>query len=124
MKLFFDSRDDRVLEQRGIPLLYWLDDLGAQPVDQATAEDEGFLFAGARPIADSRRLVSGRPRLRDRPEEREPLLRLDSVLKSLASAGVELPMPRTWHLAAVDPLPPGLVFPLFVRTATSSWKLG
>ena len=29
MKLFFDSRDDRVLEQRGMPLLYWLDDLGA-----------------------------------------------------------------------------------------------
>jgi hypothetical protein len=33
-------------------------------------------------------------------------------------------MPRTWQFAAGDPLPPGLVFPLFVRTATSSWKLG
>jgi ATP-grasp domain, R2K clade family 3 len=124
MKLFFDSRDDRVLEQRGIPLLYWLDDLGAEPVDQATAEDEGFLFAGSRPIADYRRLVSGRPRLRDRPEERAPLLRLDGVLEALASVGAELPMPRTWLLGAGDPLPQGLVFPLFVRTAMSSWKFG
>jgi ATP-grasp domain, R2K clade family 3 len=124
LKLFFDNRDDKVLEQRGMPLLYWLDDLGAQPVDQATVEDDGFLFAGARPIADYRRLVSGRPRLRDRPEERSPLLRLDSVLESLAIAGVDLPMPRTWHLAVGDPLPESLAFPLFVRTATSSWKLG
>lgn len=124
MKLFFDRRDDRILERRGIPLLYWLDDLGAEPVDRATAEDEGFLFAGARPIADYRRLVSGRPRLRDRPEERAPLLRLDHVLKALAGAGAELPMPRTWRLGAGDPLPQELVFPLFVRTAVSSWKLG
>jgi hypothetical protein len=124
MKLFFDSRDDKVLEHRGIPLLYWLDDLGARPVEEATAEDGGFLFAGARPIEDYKRLVADRPHLRDRPEERAPVLRLDGVLESLASAGVELPMPRTWHIEAGAPLPSDLCFPLFVRTATSSWKLG
>lgn len=124
MKLFFDSRDDKVLEHRGIPLLYWLDDLGARPVEEAAAEEEGFLFAGARPIEDYRCLVSSRPRLRDRPEERAPLLRLDGVLDSLASAGIDLPMPRTWHIEAGAPLPADLSFPLFVRTATSSWKLG
>src|SRR5262249_31379583 len=75
-------------------------------------------------IEDYRRLVSGRPRLRDRPEERAPLLRLDSVLETLASAGVELPMPRTWLLTTGDPLPQDLGFPLFVRTGGCSWKLG
>jgi hypothetical protein len=124
MKLIFDPRDDKVLDRRGIPLLYWLDDLGARPIDEATPEDDGFLFAGARSIDDYRRLVSGRPRLRDRPEERAPLLRLDHILKSLADAGVEPPMPRTWWLTRDAPLPPDLTFPLFVRTATSSWKLG
>jgi hypothetical protein len=124
MKLFFDRRDDTLLVQRGIPLLYWLDDLGAQPVEEATVEDDGFLFAGARPISDYRRLVTGRPGLRDRPEERAPLLRLDTVLESLAGAGVELPTPWTWWLEAGAPLPEGLSFPLFVRTAASSWKLG
>jgi hypothetical protein len=124
MKLFFDHRDSEVLEQRGIRLHYWLDDLGAQPLNSAAAEDDGFLFAGARPITDYRRLVARRPRLRDRPDERAPLLRLDDVLESLARSGIELPMARTWQLGAGDPLPHDLCFPLFVRTATSSWKLG
>jgi hypothetical protein len=124
MKLFYDNRDDMVLERRRVPLLYWLDDLGAQPVDEATVEDDGFLFAGARPIEDYRRLISRLPRLRDRPEERAPLLQLDHVLESLASAGVELPMPRMWRLEPGAALPRGLTFPLFVRTAMTSWKLG
>src|SRR4051812_7882223 len=58
MKLFYDPRDDKLLERRGIPLLYWLDDLGARPLDGARPEEEGFLFAGARPIDDYRRLVA------------------------------------------------------------------
>lgn len=124
MKLFFDNRDAKILDRQGIPLLYWLDDLGAHPIDEATAADAGFLFAGARSIADYRRLVAGLPLLRDRPEERAPLLRLDDVLGSLARAGVEVPTPRTWILDPGDPLPDDLSFPLFVRTATTSWKLG
>ncbi|MBV9125469.1 MAG: ATP-grasp domain-containing protein, partial [Planctomycetes bacterium] len=84
----------------------------------------GFLFAGARPIEDYRELVGGRPLVRDRSEEREPLLRLDIVLQTLDRAGVRVPRPRTWVLPLDAPLPTGLTFPLFVRTAESSWKKG
>lgn len=64
MKLFFDDRDDKVCEERGDRRLYWLDDLGAEPFSQASPEDEGFLFAGGRPISDYKRLVAGFPLLR------------------------------------------------------------
>jgi hypothetical protein len=64
------------------------------------------------------------PLVRDRPAEREPLLRLDTVLQALNHAGVRIPMPRTWLLPLDTPLPGDLTFPLFVRTAESSWKKG
>ncbi len=124
MELFYDSRDDAYYEKRGLQTLYWLDDLGAKPLDEARPPDEGFLFAGARPLADYRHLVAGLPLVRDRPGEREPLLRLDTVLDTLASANVCVPAPRTWRLPLDAPLPEDLTFPLFVRTAESSWKLG
>jgi hypothetical protein len=124
MELFYDSRDDAYHEKRGLQTLYWLDDLGARPLDEARPKDEGFLFAGARPLADYRRLVARLRRVRDRPDEREPLLRLDAVLDALASANVCVPAPRTWRLPLDAPLPDDLTFPLFVRTAESSWKLG
>src|SRR5215831_6831908 len=124
MELFYDSRDDAYYEKRGLQTLYWLDDLGAKPLDVARSEDEGFLFAGARPLADYRRLVARLPRVRDRPGEREPLLRLDTVLHTLGRAGVRVPMPRTWVLPVDTPLPEDLTLPLFVRTAQSSWKKG
>ena len=54
----------------------------------------------------------------------EPLLHLDSVLHTLESASVQVPMPRTWVLPLDAPLPEDLAFPLFVRTAESSWKKG
>jgi hypothetical protein len=124
MNLFYDERDDRCHEARGSQILYWLDDLGAKPFSEAAATDEGFLFAGYRSDADYRQLVAGRPLIRDRPEEREPLLRLDAVLDALQRAGVAVPTPRTWRLPLDAPLPPDLTFPLFVRTAISSWKRG
>jgi hypothetical protein len=124
MDLFYDPRDDPVLERRGSRMLYWLDDLGARPLDESAPDGEGFLFAGARPLDDYRRLVSGRPNLRDRPEERAPLLRLDTVLEALRRVRVDVPTPRTWSLRVDEDLPHDLTFPLFVRTAESSWKLG
>jgi hypothetical protein len=124
MDLFYDRRDDRYHEKRGSQILYWLDDLGAKPLDEAGPDALGFLFAGSRPLEDYRRLVAGRPLLRDRPEERGPLLRLDTVLDALQTAGVRLPTPKTWRLALDAPLPRDLTFPLFIRTAESSWKLG
>jgi hypothetical protein len=124
MNLLYDPRDDAYHERVGSQILYWLDDLGGIPLAEANPQAEGFLFAGARPIEDYRALVAGRPQVRDRPEEREPLLRLDTVLRSLERAGVQVPMPRTWVLPLDAPLPEDLTFPLFVRTADSSWKKG
>ena len=84
MRLFYDVRDEEIADRRGDRRLYWLGDLGAAPLTEAGPDDEGFIFAGARPTEDDRRLVARLPRLRDHPEEREPLLRLDSVLAALA----------------------------------------
>jgi hypothetical protein len=124
VELLYDSRDDAHYERVGSHILYWLDDLGARPLDEASRDAEGFLFTGARPVEDYRRLVGGRPLVRDRPDEREPLLRLDGMLETLGRAGVRVPMPRTWVLPLDAPLPEDLAFPLFVRTAQSSWKKG
>src|SRR5262249_37215022 len=74
------------------------------------------------PLDDYRNLVALLPLIRDRPEEREPLLRLDKVLHILEKAGVRIPMPRTWLLQLDAPLPGYLAFPLFVRTVESAWK--
>jgi len=62
--------------------------------------------------------VGGRPLVRDRPQEREPLLRLDTVLQTLERTDARGPTPRTWVLPPDSPLPEDLIFPLFVRTAT------
>src|SRR5262245_21333852 len=124
MDLFYDERDDAAHEARGSRVLYWLDDLGAKPLGEAKAGDQGFLFAGARPMEDYRRLVDRRPLLRDRLEERAPLLRLDSVLDALAAAGVDVPTPRTWQLPLDVALPADLAYPLCVRAAHSWLKLG
>src|SRR5262245_40213190 len=124
MELFYDERDAAAHEARGSQVLYWLDDLGARPLHEAKADDHGFVFAGARSVDDYGRLVGGRPFLRDRPEERAPLLRLGSVLDALAAAGVDVPTPRTWRLPLDAALPDDLTYPLFVRAAHSSLKLG
>lgn len=124
MELFYDERDDKYHEARGSQILYWLDDLGGKPLTEARTNDEGFLFAGARPMADYRRLVAEKSRIRDRPEERESLLTLDSVLDALLAASVQVPTPRTWRLKIDEALPQDLTFPLFVRTALTSWKVG
>jgi hypothetical protein len=124
VQLLNDPRDDPYHERVGSQILYWLDDLGAVPLGEADPTCDNFLFAGARPIEDYRELVACLPHVRDRPGEREPLLRLDTVLRVLERAGVSAPMPRTWVLALDAPLPEDLTFPLFVRTAASSWKKG
>lgn len=124
MQLLYDPRDDAHHERAGSRILYWLDDLDAVPLGEADPAEPAFLFAGARPMDDYRELVAGLPHVRDRPEEREPLLRLDTVLHALEVAGVLVPTPRTWALPLDAPLPDGLSFPLFVRTAESSWKKG
>src|ERR1043166_151318 len=123
MKLFYDARE-RVAARHGDRRLKWLYEMGACPVDDATPKDEGFLFAGVRPMEDYRDLVRNRPLLRDRPEDREPLLELDKVLAALEKEKVKIPTPRTWRIELDAPPPRDLKYPLFVRTAKSSWKLG
>src|ERR1043166_6041439 len=105
MRLLYDPRDDPLHERLGSQILYWLDDLGAVPLHEARPADEGFLFAGARPLDDYRRLVARVPRVRDRPEEREPLLRLDAGLDALGRAGARVPPPGPWRLPLDAPLP-------------------
>jgi hypothetical protein len=124
IQLLYDPRDDAYHERLGSKILYWLDDLDAVSLDEAAPTVAGFLFAGAHPIEDYRELVARLPLVRDRPEEREPLLHLDGVLHALEQAGVRVSMPRTWVLPLDAPLPGDLAFPLFVRTAESSWKKG
>jgi hypothetical protein len=124
MDLLYDLRDDAYHERLGSQVLFWLDDLDAIPLGEADPDAEGFLFAGARPIEDYRKLVRHRPLVRDRPEEREPLLHLDRALQVLEMKGVGVPTPRTWVLPLDAPLPRDLSFPLFLRTAESSWKKG
>lgn len=123
MNLFYDPRD-RDADRHGDRRLQWLYELGARPISDATSRDAGFLFAGARPIQDYRELVRRLPVIRDRPGEREPLLKLDDVLDALEQAKVDVRTPQTWRLQLDSPIPENLKFPLFVRTARSSWKLG
>jgi hypothetical protein len=119
VKLYYDARDEAICERRGDRRLYWLDDLRAVPFAEAHPDEAGFLFAGARPMEDYHRLVRGHPNVRDRPEERSPLLRLDQVLDALAAARVDLPSPRTWRLAVDAPARSDMTYPLFLRTPAS-----
>jgi hypothetical protein len=124
VQLFYYDRDDKTHESRGSQILYWLDDLGARPLTEATSDDHGFLFAGARSNDDYRRLVAPYLFLADRPAAREPLLDLASVLDALADAEIDIPTPRTWRLELDADLPGDLRYPLFLRTSRSSLKLG
>ncbi len=124
MNLFYDDRDDSVHQQRGSRILYWLDDLGAKPVGECEPNEEGFLFSIAGAISDFEELVGDRPNLRDRADERFPLMTLESILDHLSSASIDLPMSRTWRLAWNESLPEDLTYPLYVRASDSSLKLG
>lgn len=124
MKLYYDERDHQYCREHGDNRLYWLDDLEACPITEATPADPGYLFAGARPIEDYRALVAGLPGLLDLPQDREPLLRLDTVLLAVDSVRPRLAIPRTWSIPVDAPIPAGVSFPAFVRTVDTSWKLG
>jgi hypothetical protein len=123
MNLLYVPSDQKYLDKRGMRTLFWLDDLGAIPLSEHPGTEEGFLFSYARHIDDYRQLVESLPLVRDRPEEREPLLALDKTLDRLAKAGIDVPMPKTWRIGVDDRLPQDLSFPLFLRTVESSWKV-
>ncbi len=125
MNLFYDDRDDSVHQRRGSRILYWLDDLKGIPIAESQSDsDDGFFFSVAGSISDYAELVADHPNLRDRAEERLPLMSLASVLDCLAAKSVDVPMSRTWRLAWNEPIPDDIVYPLFVRASDSSLKLG
>jgi len=123
MNLFYDERDDSVHQRLQSRILYWLDDLRAIPISESEPDAEGFLFSVAGSISDYEDLVVDRPLIRDRAEERLPLMSLASVLDRLDVLKVDVPISRTWRLAWNVTLPDDLVYPLVVRPSDSSLKL-
>lgn len=125
MNLFYDDRDDSVHQRRGSRILYWLDDLNAHPIAESESNSEdGFFFSVAGSISDYAELVADRPNLRDRADERLPLMSLASVLDCMVAKSVEVPMSRTWRLTWNEPIPDDIAYPLVVRASDSSLKLG
>jgi len=124
MHLVYDRQDLEYAQQRGDLRLQWLQDLGAIPIQELAVGDAGFLFGYQRPADEFASIVQRHPLVRDRPNEREELARLEDILRSLSASNLTIPTPRTWILAIDDPLPSDLVYPLFIRTSTSSWKRG
>ncbi|HEX7446012.1 MAG TPA: ATP-grasp domain-containing protein [Pirellulales bacterium] len=124
ISLFYDKHDLRHSKKLRDERFTWLTELGVTELSEAAADATGFLFGYEHGEEQYRSLVADRPNLRDRPDERRELVRLDHVLQRLAMQGVELPTPKTWILGIDDAPPHDLQFPVFVRTPKSSWKRG
>ena len=125
MQLFFDPDDLPHAKKLRDERFAWLRELGATPLDQAKPDDEGFFFGYQHGNDHLRRTSARFPNMRDRPEEREELIRLDHVLERLDAHGIEVPTPRTWILRIDDQPPRDLEFPLFVRTPSvvlEAWR--
>lgn len=124
MKLLYDKNDLSHSKKMRDDRFKWLADLGAAELSSIAADEEGFLFGYEHGDEHYRKLVGNRPNVRDQPEERQELLRLDEVLRRLAESGIEVPTPKTWVIGVDDEPPDDLKFPVFVRTPKSSWKRG
>jgi hypothetical protein len=124
MQLFFDPNDLAHAKKLHDERLAWLQELGATPLDKAKPEDDGFLFGYQLGIEHLQGICDTYPKIRDRPDERDELLRLDHILEQLAVYDIEVPTPKTWILRIDEPPPLDLEFPIFVRTPSSSWKRG
>ncbi len=124
MKLLYDQRDWNHAEKHRDLRLRWLREVGAVPIQEASADVEGFLFGYHVPELQYAELVKQYPGVRDRTDERKSLTELDDVLSALGDAGIAITTPRTWRLEVDLALPHDLTFPLFVRTSVSSWKRG
>ena len=123
MELLFDTHDEHHAI-KGDARFQWLRDVGATSLADAHGEASGFLFGYDQGISALERQLRRHPRVHDRPEARLELTGLDRILSVLADAAVEIPTPRSWVMKVDDPVPDDLEFPLFVRTAHSSWKRG
>lgn len=124
LKLLYDKNDLPHAKKLRDERFTWLLDLGATELSETPLGDEGFLFAYQHGDEHYQRLVADRPHVFDRPEHRQELVHLETVLERLDVCGVNVPRPKTWVIGVDDDLPEDMVFPLFVRTSTSSWKRG
>ena len=95
LKLLYDKNDLPHAKKMRDDRFKWLDELGAAELSSVSADAEGFLFGYEHGDEQYRKLVDNRPNVRDRPEDRQELLRLDDVLRRLADSGVEVPTPKT-----------------------------
>lgn len=124
MQLLNDKNDIPYANKRGDSRIRWLVEAGAVPIQNIGGNAEGFFFGYQVPIEAYRSLIHGFPLLRDQPEDRIQLTRLEDVLSRIRSEQLQVLSPRTWVIPVDVALPVDLAFPLFVRTSTSSWKRG
>jgi len=124
MQLLYVDGDQHYLEKRGMRTLFWLDDVGAVPIEEANPKEEAYLFSYARSIGDYAKLVDSLPLARDRPEDRALLVHLEATLDRLAAIGATIVTPKTWRIDVDEALPEDLSFPVFLRTPEQSWKTG
>ena len=92
--------------------LKWLLELGATDLRKGDPEVSGFLFGYWHGADHLRQIAARYPNIRDTPEEKEELMRLDHVLEHLDEHGIEVPTPRTWILQIDEEPPADLEFPL------------
>jgi hypothetical protein len=123
MNLLFD-KDDEQRALKGDARFQWLRQIGATLLEDADADEPGFLFGYDQGESALERQLRGHPHVHDRPDERAELTGLDNILSAMVIGAADIPTPRSWVLRIDDPEPDDLVFPLFVRTARSSWKRG
>jgi len=124
MKVLYDKNDLPYANTLPDGRFEWLIGLGATELSELGVDEAGFLFGYDHGDEHYRKLVAKRPNLLDRPDDRQELLRLDVVLQRLDERGIQIRTPKTWVIEIDDRPPPDLEFPVFVRTAKSSWKRG
>lgn len=124
MNLFFRKEDLPAAQRLGDRRLDWLGELGALDLSEAAPQAEGFLFGYATDDNAYRRLLAEHPHVFDRAEHREELAELDQILERLENRGIRVPTPKTWSIELDGAIPRELPYPLFVRTAKTSWKRG
>jgi len=124
MQLYYDQRDLADAKKLRDERFKWLQELGATELANVGPDSEGFLIGYQYGEAHLAEQVGEYPGVRDRPDERQELINLDDVLRTLKENGVEVPTPKTCVLEIDDEMPADLTFPLFLRTRKSSWKRG
>jgi len=63
MRLFYNNDDTKILDQRRLRQFFWLDDIGAVPIQEARQDDRGYLFAANRGAGYYRQLVRDYPNI-------------------------------------------------------------